>query len=90
MRGNTGRGYGILALFVITGAILGGILGEIISSTAAFSGIAHYLVQTYPIIDLAPVSINLYVIKTALGFTLQPNLISIFGIILAIFLFKRF
>ena len=85
-----GRGYGILALFVITGAILGGILGEIISSTAAFSGIAHYLVQTYPIIDLAPVSINLYVIKIALGFTLQPNLISIFGIILAIFLFKRF
>lgn len=89
MRGNTGRGCGILALFVITGAI-GGILGEIISSTAAFSGIAHYLVQTYPIIDLAPVSINLYVIKIALGFTLQPNLISIFGIILAIFLFKRF
>lgn len=89
MRG-TNRGYGILILFVITGAVLGGILGEIISNVAIFSGISPYLVQTYPVVDVAPVTINLCVIQLSLGFALYPNLISILGILLAIFLFKRF
>lgn len=89
MRGTT-RGYGILILFVITGAVLGGIIGEVIRDVPAFSGIAPYLVQTYPIIDLSPVLINLYVIKISFGFALQPNIISILGVIMAAFLFKRF
>lgn len=89
LRGTT-KGYGILILFVLTGAVLGGILGEVISNVSVFAGIAPYLVQTYPIVDVAPVNINLCVIQLSLGFALYPNLISILGILLAIFLFKRF
>lgn len=86
----TNRGYGIFILFVVTGAVLGGILGEVASHIPALSSVAPYLVQTYPIVDVAPVTINLCVIQLSFGFALYPNLISILGILLAIFLFKRF
>lgn len=84
------KGYGFLILFVVTGAVLGGILGEVIKDIDSFSTIAPYLVKTYSVIDMSPVVINLYVIKLSLGFVFQPNLISIFGVLAAIFLFKRF
>ena len=89
MRGNATKGYGVLILFVITGAVLGGILGEIIMDIPALSSIATYLVHQYAILDLSPIMINLYVIKLSFGFALHPNLISILGVVLAIFLFKR-
>lgn len=85
----TGSSYGILILFVMTGAVLGGILGEIIRDVSFLSGIAPYLVQTYPILDLSPVAVNLYIVQFSFGFALHPNVISILGVILAIFLFKR-
>lgn len=84
------KGYGFLILFVVTGAVLGGILGEVIKDIDSFATIAPYLVKTYSVIDMSPVVINLYVIKLSLGFVFQPNLISIFGVLAAIFLFKRF
>jgi len=85
-----GSGYGLLALFLVTGAVLGGILGELITTSSTFYGIAPYLVRTFPIFDLPPVTINLYVIKFAVGFAVYPNLISLLGMIIALFLFRRF
>lgn len=79
----------MLILFVVTGAVLGGILGELIKDISIFSGIAPYLIQTYPILDMLPVQINLYVIQLSFGFAFHPNLISILGILLAIFLFRK-
>lgn len=79
-----------LILFVVTGAVLGGILGEIIRDVSFLSNVAPYLIQTYTIIDLSPVLINLYVVKISFGFVLQPNLISLLGVLTAIFLFNRF
>ncbi|MCE5287361.1 MAG: DUF4321 domain-containing protein [Pelosinus sp.] len=90
MRSGNSKSYWLLALFLITGAILGGILGEIISNSAFMVGIAPYLVKTFPIFDIPPITINLYVIKLVLGLALYPNLISIIGIIGAILLFRRF
>lgn len=78
----------MLALFMITGAILGGILGEVVSSSS-LGGMAPYLVKTYPIFDVPPVVINLYVIKLVIGFALHPSIISIAGVIVAVLLFRR-
>ena len=89
MRGSM-KGYGFLVLFVVTGAVLGGMLGEVIKDIDIFSGVAPYLVKTYSIIDMSPTVVNLYVIKLSIGFIFEPNLISIFGVLAAIFLFKRF
>lgn len=90
MKGSNNKGFGMLALFLVTGAVLGGIIGELIASSSMLSGIAPYLVKQFLIFDLPPVSINLYVVKLIVGFALYPNLISILGIIVAVILFRRF
>lgn len=89
MRDGKNKGYGMLLLFLITGAVFGGILGELISRADALASIAPYLVKTFLVLDVPPVSINLYVVRLMIGFALQPNLISIFGMIAAILLFRR-
>jgi hypothetical protein len=53
-------------------------------------GVAPYMVKTFPIFDIPPVTVNLYVIKFVIGFALHPNLISILGMLVAVVLFKRF
>lgn len=90
MSSTKSKGYGMLLLFLITGAVFGGILGEVISRVDALASIAPYLVKTFLVLDVPPVTINLYVVRVMLGLALQPNLISILGMITAIVLFRRF
>lgn len=87
---STSKGMGMMVLFLITGAVVGGILGELAASSSLLSGIAPYLIKPFPIFDLPPVAIDLYVVKFVIGFALYPNLMSILGIIAAIILFRRF
>lgn len=79
----------MLALFLITGAIVGGIFGEFVANWS-LGGLTPYLVKTYPIFDLPPVVINLFVVKLVVGFALQPSIMSIFGVVVASILFRRF
>lgn len=88
--GSAGKGMGMMALFLVTGAVVGGILGELVSESSLLAPVAPYLIKPFPIFDLPPIAINLYVIKFVVGFALYPNLMSIFGIIAAILLFRRF
>ncbi|TCL36487.1 uncharacterized protein DUF4321 [Anaerospora hongkongensis] len=90
MRGGSNKGFGMLALFLITGAVLGGIIGEIIADSTLLAGVTPYLVKQFLIFDLPPVTINLYVIKFVIGFALYPNLISLLGMVAAAALFRRF
>lgn len=85
-----GRGYGMCILFVLIGAIFGGILGEVLKNVPSLVGIMPFLVTTYPIFDMTPVTINLYVMKLTLGVAFMPNLMSMLGIILAIVLYRRY
>jgi hypothetical protein len=89
LRGVKNKGYGMLLLFLITGAVFGGILGEFISRSDALAVWSPYLVKTFLVLDVPPVSINLYVVRFMLGFALQPNVISILGMIAAMLLFRR-
>ena len=77
-------------LFVLIGAILGGILGELMRNVDALQGLIPYLVQTYPVFDMQPVLINLYVLKFTIGLSFAPNLMSILGVVLAVVLFRRY
>ena len=86
----SGRSSGICFLFVVVGAILGGIIGQLLMNVEALSGLMPYLVATYPVFDVQPFTINLYVIQLTLGLAFAPNLMSIFGIDLAIVLFRRY
>ncbi len=87
---SNGRGMGIMTLFLITGAVVGGILGELAAGIPLLADVVPYLIKPFPVFDLPPVAINLYVIKVVIGFALYPNLMSILGIIAAIILFRRF
>jgi hypothetical protein len=89
LRGAKSKGAGMLILFLLTGAVFGGILGELISHSEIVAGFAPYLVKTFLILDVPPVSINLYVVRFMIGFALQPNLISILGMVIAILLYRR-
>lgn len=81
---------GMVALFLILGAVIGGLLGELLNSAQVLTSVAPYLTQTFTILDIPPVTINLYIIQLVVGLSLHPNLISILGAILAIFLLRRF
>lgn len=77
-------------LFVIIGAILGGILGEFLKNVPSLEGVMPYLVTTFPVFDMAPVTIDLYVIRLTVGLAFMPNLMSMLGIVVAIALYRRY
>lgn len=85
-----GRGYGMCILFVVVGAIIGGILGQLLSGVEALAGLMPYLVTTYPVFDTSPITVNLYVIRLTIGLAFAPNLMSILGIVAALLLFRRY
>ncbi len=89
MKGAVGKSFGTLALFLILGAVLGGILGELIAGSS-LGGLTPYLVRTFPVFDLPPTTVNLYIVKFIFGLSLHPNLISLLGVIAAYVLFRRF
>lgn len=83
------KDVGMVMLFLIAGAVIGGLLGELLNSIQSLSGITPYLVKNYTIIDIPPVAIDLYILKIIVGLSLHPNMISILGAIFAILLFRR-
>lgn len=89
MKGAVGKSFGTLALFLILGAVLGGILGELLTGSS-LGGLTPYLVRTFPVFDLPPTTVNLYIVKFIFGLSLHPNLISLLGVIAAYVLFRRF
>ena len=85
-----GSGNGLCVLYVVVGAILGGLLGELMKMSEMLSGVVPYLVTSYPVFDMTPVTVNLYVLRFTLGLAFAPNLMSILGVVLAIYLFKKY
>jgi len=84
------KSYSMCIIYVVVGAVLGGILGELLSGVDALHSIMPYLVHTYPVLDMQPMTVNLYVIQLTMGMSFYPNLMSIFGIVVALFLFRRY
>ena len=78
-----------LFLFLVTGAILGGLLGDAATSSAVMSPVAASLTKPFSVLEMPSFTVNLYVVKMVMSFSFFPNLASIAGIILALFLFQR-
>lgn len=83
------KSYGTLALYVVIGAILGGLLGELLSGVDALSSLMPYLKNPYPVIDVVPSVIDIYVISLTVGFSFSPNLMSIIGVVIAVWIFRH-
>ena len=83
------KSYGTLVLYVVIGAILGGLLGELLSGVDALSSLMPYLKNPYPVINVVPSVIDIYVISLTVGFSFSPNLISIIGVVIAVWIFRH-
>ncbi|WP_233541573.1 DUF4321 domain-containing protein [Mitsuokella sp. AF33-22] len=86
-----GRGYGMCILFIVIGAVLGGMLGELLKSVPALSGVMPSLTASFPIFAMeSPVTIDLYVIRLTLALSFTPNIMSMLGIIVAVVLYRKY
>ena len=83
------KSYGTLVLYVVIGAILGGLLGELLSGVDALSSLMPYLKNPYPVINVVPSVIDIYVISLTVGFSFSPTLMSIIGVVIAVWIFRH-
>ena len=77
-------------LFLVTGAIVGGLASEVLQTTQFLGESTKFLVQKYEVFSFPPSLIDFYVLKFSVGFSFQPNLVSILGVMIAFFIFNRF
>ena len=83
MRARNNKNLGYLVLILLTGAIIGGIAGEILGNyVAVFS-------PDWVIGITNPIELDLYILKITFGFTLKFNLGSIIGLLLALIGYLR-
>ncbi len=83
------KGFFSLMLFLAAGALIGGILGQLMSGVNLV-GLMPFLTDTYEIFDIEKISLNLGIMQIHFGIRFAPNLISILGILVAAWLYKKF
>lgn len=83
------KGFFPFLLFLAAGALIGGILGQLMGS-ADFVGLMPYLTQTFEIFNLQDIFLNLGIMQFHFGIRFAPNLISIVGILIAAWLYEKF
>ena len=88
MRWSGTRGILMLLLFLFVGALLGGILADFLGSVS-FSGIMPYLVRQYTLLDLQNIHLNLLILEIDFGIRFAPNLLSVIGMMIAVWVFRR-
>lgn len=80
----------VFVLFIIIGAIVGTGIGEFLMTIPSIADIAAFVVKKYLILSVPPVTVNLIVATFVIGFSLQPSIMTMLGVVLGIFLYKRF
>lgn len=87
MANRTGRyaDWKTLLVLLVIGGMIGGWIGE---ALIKFWPVPAFLGK-YNTIGISPIIIDLHTFSLTLGFTLNINLFSILGFIIAIFIFRR-
>ena len=83
------KGFFSFMLFLAAGALIGGILGQLLGG-ANLVGLMPFLTDTNEIFDIERISLNLGIMQIHFGIRFAPNLISILGILVAAWLYKKF
>lgn len=89
LKGAKSKSIGMLILFLVVGAALGGMIGEGLATSSFYSEYTAFLSKPYLLLDLPPVTLNLHICRLVLGFSLSPTLASILGVIVAFILYRR-
>ena len=75
----------ILLVFILSGLVIGGLLGDIASKVNGLDWLSYG--QSFGLTQ--PVVLDLNIINITFGFGLKINVASIIGIVLAIFIYKK-
>lgn len=82
------KGLMFFLVIIILGALLGGVLGEILGLIIT-EGTLHKVLVTGICPALSPVTLDLAVLNFTFGIGMKLNLLSVFGIIGAMWLFYK-
>ncbi len=88
MAEGTNKGIPFFIVIVLLGAILGGVLGEILGLIVT-EGILNKLLVTGLSLSLTPSTLDLAVLNFTFGMGMKLNLLSVFGVIGAIWLYYK-
>jgi len=75
----------ILILFILSGLVVGGLLGDLASGVNGLSWMAYG--EQFGL--SSPLELDLSIVKITFGLMLKINISSIIGMILAIFIYKK-
>jgi hypothetical protein len=79
----------ILVTCVLVGGLLGGLLGEILTAITPTGVIQNIFTQAVHPGLAPPVTIDLWLLKFTVGFTIKMNLLAFIGIILGVLVYKQ-
>ena len=79
----------ILLSCVLIGGLFGGLLGEILMAIAPAGVIQNVFSQAVHPGLAPPVTIDLWLLRLTVGFTVKMNLLAFMGIILGVFIYKQ-
>ncbi len=75
----------ILIVFILSGLVIGGLLGDLASKVSGLSWLAYG--QSFGL--ESPLSLDLSIIKITFGFMLNINIASIIGMAIGIFIYRK-
>lgn len=77
--------YWVFLIFLFAGIIIGGLLGELAASVPFLSWLAYG--KSFGLVEPLVLDINILVLT--FGFTVELNVASIIGILIALFVYKK-
>jgi len=83
------RTPGVLFLFVLGGALFGGLLGESLLFFSPSGLIKNAFLKSYQIGMATPLTIDLFLITFTVGFTIRVNLMILLGMLIGIYTYKQ-
>ena len=79
------RNFWILVLFILSGLVIGGLLGELAGKVDFLWWLSYG--QSFGL--SSPIVLDLNVIQLTFGFMFKLNVASIIGLVLAIFIYRK-
>ena len=76
----------VLIIFILCGLVIGGLIGELTQGVSWLNWLSYG--QTFGLTD--PVTLDLGVVNLTFGIMFNINISSIIGIIIAIFIYRKF
>ncbi len=80
------KGTLVLIIFVLCGLVIGGLIGELTAGISWLSWLGYG--QQFGL--SSPITLDLGVVQLTLGLMFKINVSSIVGIIIAVFIYRRF